>query len=230
MFAHLDGSASYDPSGFALTYKWDVVLRPPASDVSIRLDPDDLPEVDLYVDVAGPWIVQLVVTNEVGAVSTATVCQFDAIPEDDIHVELRWSNSAPDFDLHLAQSGWPWFSSPEDCMWCNKTPDWGVEDVTEDNPRLDIDDRSGYGPENINIELPIDGLYLVGTHFWNDHGTPNDVATVSVWLDGVEVYVGSQAMTQGQMWEVGSIYVSSGVLTWLPNGLLTTLASPTCPL
>ncbi|MEZ4239186.1 MAG: choice-of-anchor D domain-containing protein [Myxococcota bacterium] len=220
-YVHLDGSQSNDPAGFDLTYQW-LAIRPPGSDQSIPLDPDDTEAVDLYVDVAGTWFASLTVTNELGAVSEPAICTFEAIPEDDIHVELTWNTPSADMDLHLVQNGFELFTKPEDCYWCNKTPDWGVSGDLDDDPRLDIDDLAGYGPENINVFAPVDGAYNVAVHYWQSHGDGTVVATINVWVEGVNVYSTSLPMDHNDMWDVGQIVIdsASGSL-FLPGPVVT---------
>ena len=204
----LDGSASHDPGDpdglHPLTYFWTYQFRPPASD-SDPIDPYDQPRAEVHVDVAGTWIVALYVTNIFGAQSAPAICQFEAIPEDNIHVELQWDTPSADMDLHLVQGGWSLFDVPEDCFYCNTNPDWGVEGNDDDDPRLDLDDQAGYGPENINIFAPVDGSYDVRVHYWQENGDGPVQATVHVWVDGVEVFSDSQIMTRNQVWEVGTI-------------------------
>ncbi|MEQ1506598.1 MAG: hypothetical protein ABMB14_30500, partial [Myxococcota bacterium] len=213
-WVHFDGSASYDPQGLGpLFYQWTVTGRPEASDQGVPFDPDFLAESDLYVDVAGPWEVQLVVTSVLGAESEPAVCQFVARPEDDIHVELSWDTSSADLDLHLVEGGSALFDVPGDANYCNKAPDWG-ESGTDDDPRLDIDDRGGFGPENINVLTPAatDETYEVKVHYWQRNGDGPVQATVRVWLEGNEVYTGSKVLDYDQVWDVGTIEWPS--VTW----------------
>lgn len=213
----LDGRDSYDPAGAEpLTYQWIVSRRPEASDPDVPLDPDDTPEVDLYVDVAGTWEVALQVKNALGTPSIPAACVFEAIPEDDLHVELSWDTTAADLDLHLLQGGATWFETPGDCNYCNTNPDWGTSSA-DDDPRLDIDDRGGLGPENINILHPEDGTYDVKVHYFRENGDGPVVATVRVWLAGAEVFVGSQVLTYNQVWDVGTIDWAAPSGDWYPS-------------
>ncbi|MBX2802854.1 MAG: choice-of-anchor D domain-containing protein [Myxococcales bacterium] len=214
----LDGSDSYDPGGFdPIFYKWSVVGRPDASDVDIPLDPDNTAQIDLYVDVGGTWEVQLVVFNALFTQSEPVTCQFGAIPEDDVHIELSWSTALADLDLHLIRGGGVFFDEPDDCNYCNTNPEWG-DSGPIDNPRLDIDDRGGFGPENINIEEPVNGTYDVKVHYWKENGDKAVTATVRVWLQGKEVWVGQKVLLHDQVWDVGTVS--------MPQGTFSALATP----
>lgn len=200
----LSGAQSTDPAGaYPLEYEWEVTYYPPASSKE-KLDPDNTPEVDLYVDVAGTWEVSLVVINQLGTRSEPELCQFVSYPEDNIHVELSWDTAQADLDLHLTQGGSAMFDVPEDCNWCNMSPNWGSSGDADD-PRLDIDDLGGYGPENINLYQPEDGTYDLRVHYFAPRGDGAVVATVKVWLEGVEIFSESQAMTHKDVWYVGQI-------------------------
>jgi hypothetical protein len=203
-WVHLDGRGSTDPAGaLPLEYKWTVKTWPAASGEE-PLDPDNTAEVDLYVDVAGVYEVELVVTNQFGTSSEPVSCVFNAYPEDDVHIELSWNTALADMDLHLTQGGSQIFDDPEDANYCNTNPDWG-SNGDDDDPRLDIDDRGGYGPENINIFTPEDGTYVVRVHYWDDNGDGPVEATVKVWLGGTEVFADSRVMNFNEVWDVGTV-------------------------
>ncbi|MEL6180406.1 MAG: hypothetical protein AAFS10_15715, partial [Myxococcota bacterium] len=62
------------------------------------------------------------------------------------------------------------WESGDDCHWRNcggSGLSWGAGG-TQDDPRLDVDDVDGYGPENINIDEPEDATYRIGVHYWDD--------------------------------------------------------------
>jgi hypothetical protein len=213
----LSGAESYDPAGFEpLAYQWFVAQRPPASDASIPIDPDDAVEADLRVDVAGTWQVVLFVENAIGTQGIPAICEFEAIPEDDLHIELSWNTPASDLDLHLNLAGNTLFDEPGVCNWCNQNADWGVAG-SDDDPRLDIDDRGGLGPENINVLRPADGGYDVVVHHYEDNGDGPATATVKLWLDGVLVFDDAQVVEEDQIWRVGQVSWSS-TPTFTPDG------------
>jgi hypothetical protein len=59
------------------------------------------------------------------------------------------------------------------------------EPRNDDDPRLDLDDVEGQGPENINIRRPRDGNYRVGVHYWDDEGFGDSTVTVRIFCGGV---------------------------------------------
>lgn len=241
----LDGSGSSDPEGKELSFNWTLDGTPVGSDVDEIID-DTLPIAHFTTDVAGEYTVGLVVTNTDGVSSAKRSCKMDAIPTEQLHVELSWSTNSADLDLHLvmvdevatcedgldndldgfvdcdaisADDDGPCASSPEckggvsqglfslpnDCNYCSGVNDWGVLLDGNDNPSLDIDDRSGYGPENTNIDVPVDGTYRVLIHYFDDHGDGDTVAIVRVYAMGT--IIGERTLTMGlnTVWEVGQI-------------------------
>jgi len=84
-----------------------------------------------------------------------------------------------------------------------------LEDAQDDNPKLDIDDTKGYGPENINIVKPSEGLYRIFVHYFDDYGTGNSGATVRLYINGKtrpEWKFGPKVLSNGgQLWEVALV-------------------------
>ncbi|MFZ5478646.1 MAG: choice-of-anchor D domain-containing protein [Myxococcota bacterium] len=208
----LDGSGSYDPGGLALTeYEWTLVSVPEGSAITTR---ELVPETELaylQTDVAGDYVVTLQVTNELDLKSVPAECVLEAIPDENFHVELSWNTGSADVDLHVISDGADMYATPEDCNWCNQNPEWGDAGAT-DNPTLDLDDWSGYGPENTNIDEPADGTYEVKVHYFDDHGDGDVVATVKIWLYGEEVANLSEVMGRNDVWDVASIEWPDGVV------------------
>ncbi len=205
----LDGTDSYDPNGYEpLTYEWSISKAPSGNSAEIDDDASDYTSVD--VNVAGEWEIQLKVTNSAGLVSAPAECEFDALPEDALHVELTWDSGNADLDLHLLQSGYSFNELPGDCCWCNKNPAWG-ESGTADDPLLALDNRVGYGPENIKLYAPVDGDYPIKAHYYEDNGGGTTTATVTIWIDGVKKDSTSIALTHNDKWDVGYIRWPEGV-------------------
>jgi uncharacterized protein YfaP (DUF2135 family) len=211
----LDGRASTDPMNPSgeLLYEWTVLATPDGSSTTDVIDPGKA-FTTLFADLAGSYTVQLVVENEVGLRSEPDVCQFDAIPPKNLHIELIWDTGDSDLDLHLIQGGYELFQMPGDCTYCNPSPAWEGGD-----PTLALDDRTGYGPENINIDAPADGDYDVWVHYFDDKGGGASIATVRVWMNGELAWEGSELMSGRDAWHVGFV-------RWThPEGTFNELAS-----
>lgn len=221
MWVSLDGSASNDPEGFTpLTYAWSVAQEPDTSDPEGEFTNPTAPTTDLFIDTAGTWEIQLQVTNTLGTPSVPERCIIEAIPEDELHVELSWDTSGADIDLHLAQNGAGLFVVPDDCTYCNPSPAWGASGFADD-PRLDIDDRGGFGPENINVREPADGTYAVRIHYFEDHGDQAVTTRVKVWTYGVLEWEGQKVLEYNEVWE-------PGIVNW-PDGTFATNSSDPAP-
>lgn len=202
----LDGSASYDPLGAVpLTYRWDIVQRPLAADGNREIEPPDQAIGALVIDAAGVWEIALQVTNALGTPSVPAKCTIEALPVDELHVELAWSGATSDLDLHLAEGDAPLYDVPGDVSWCNATPDWGVVGEPADDGHLDLDDDDGFGPEQVGVNVPADGTYPVRVHLYDDGEDLAVTATVSVFARGVLVWSGSKVMLRNQVWEVGQV-------------------------
>lgn len=178
----MDGTASYDPEGYEpLTHQWSLVSAPDGS--AAAQDPDEAllsssePIAYLTTDLAGDYVVSLQVANTIGLTSVPDVCTIPAIPEEQLHVELTWDTDGADLDLHLVQEGGEYYVKPGDCTYCNPSPDWGAAGDAN-NPSLDLDDRYGYGPENINLADPADGDYTIYVHYFEDNGDATDRKSV----------------------------------------------------
>lgn len=207
----LDGRGSSDPQGLELSYAWTIEELPSGSAVE-RLEDATEAEAWFTTDVAGVYAVGLVVTNSAGVPSAKRICQMDAIPVEDLHVELSWNTANADLDLHVLQGDAEFFDVPGDCNYCNQIPDWGLPLDTTDDPSLDIDDRAGFGPENINLDLPADGAYRVIAHYFDSHGDKTVLATVRVYAYGVLVHEESRSMEYNYTWEVGQVNWPDGTV------------------
>ncbi len=233
---HLVGSQSTAPSGSIKTYEWSV-QQPPGSK-SVFHPSKSFADPTFEVNVAGTYVFYLNVWDEKGE-AACEVAEYTVIvnPDEAIHIELLWDTpndpdqtdegpeAGADMDLHFTHpfatgadvdgDGIPdgFFDMPFDTFWFNPEPDWASHDpAVDDNPSLDRDDTDGAGPENINLNLPEDGLkYRVGVHYWNDHGFGASYATVRVYIFSVLVFeVAGVEMMHHDMCEFATIDWPSG--------------------
>lgn len=197
-----DQSSAGSPTATVTGYQWEIVEQPPESSVTLTAATavdtgfrfSSAAGIVQGLDVAGTFVVRLTVTDSTGAVSSNDArVTLNAVPTEGLHVQLSWSASVDDIDLHLGKGASPDWCSTNDCYYGNCTyspPNWDTASgFTNGDPKLDIDDLNGYGPENINIESPVAGTYVIGVHAFSGNGTSGggftatDV-TVKVFLGG----------------------------------------------
>ena len=193
-----DGSQSYDPSGREIVeYNWELIERPSGS-TSIMPAGNNAIVGGFIPDLAGNYIGQLTVRVWEGDESEPCIATLESIPAEDLWIEMYWTNSGDDMDLHLlAPSGS--LTSNTDCYYANCVSgglDWGERGVLYDNPSLDLDDIPGTGPENINIEAPENGEYTVYVHDYpgSVFNGVNSV-TVNVYMNGSMVWTDTRQIS-----------------------------------
>jgi hypothetical protein len=183
------------------------------------------------LDIAGTYEVKLTVTDDLGTTSTnECTVQWDAIPTDTIHVGLVWDTDYGDMDLHMIKKDdsdrycgttailGPVAESCSDtgtdnvCYFgnCKPTsfgnpPDWdGTPGRTDGDPVLDIDDLSGYGPENINIDQAVAGSYLIGVDHYSGAGGTG--CTLRLYLYGQLQAEWYMVLDDSDWWEVAIVH------------------------
>jgi len=158
---------------------------------------------------SGQNTIMVTVTNAQQVVASDTVTINVQIPTYGIRIELTWDKDDTDMDAHLVRPGGSMWSTTDDCHWQNPNPDWGLIGISEDNPSLDQDNRSGLGPENITLEQPFEeGEYQVMVHYF-DGGEPT-MATVRIWINDELVATYSKEMADGDTWNCALIDWPSG--------------------
>ncbi len=222
--AQFDGTASHDPDGGVIVgYAWEMVAKPAGSNASIQVVDTDGALVEFFVDFAGDYTIQLTVTDEEGATGTTTF-DFSAVPWQAIHVELAWDIDVSDVDLHFVDEtvGGSFYQAPFDCYYGNTNPNWGSASDALDDPRLDIDDVDGFGPENINLDKPINShRYHIYVHYFSDDGLGSTNGTVRLYLNGTLQYEGIKLLPgTDQVWDVATVDWPSGAITEI-NTLFT---------
>ena len=210
--AVFDGSGSHDADGTIVSHTWALLARPAGSNST--LETPNAGQVELFVDFAGDYMLELTVTDDTGLTGTATM-PFSAVPWQDIHVELAWDIDVSDVDLHLVDqaSGGQFAVAPLDCYYSNKTPDWGDAGAAND-PTLDIDDVDGFGPENINVAQPKDGAkYRVMVHYYSDDGVGGTNAIIRIYLNGTLQFEQVKFLSQtDKVWDVATIDWPTGAI------------------
>ncbi len=226
---YFDGRDSYDPANAApdaiADYRWRVVAFPPGAPTAM-FDPqgDGTPLASMFVPIAGEYVMRLTVTNGIGldsGVSDTSDVVFTAIPDSRVHVQLVWDNPLNDLDLHLVDANIKdHIYSTADCHWNNCRPTCSPDDgctpvhwftaepvFQSSNPRLDIDDTEGLGPENINIDRPAAAVYRIYVHYYGllDPTDVPTVATVRIYLDGVPRAELRRTLGRNDLWRVAEI-------------------------
>ncbi len=189
------------------------------------------------VDLAGRYRIMATVVDDLETRSVnPCIIEFEAIPTDTFLAQLTWDTPTGDMDLHVAKrndSGEFCVSgdrgvdvgpqarscTPDlDCNFstCKATfgnrPDWdgdGVESAGD--PSLDIDDISGYGPENINVDQSVAGDYLITAFYYS--GSVNVGNTLRIYVYGLLQQESFDTLEDDAWWEVA-------ILHWqnLPDG------------
>ncbi|MFC1969602.1 FecR domain-containing protein [Chloroflexota bacterium] len=128
-----------------------------------------------------------------------------------IRIELTW-NATSDMDLHFIRPGGAYWDLTDDCHWRNnENPDWGLPGVVKDNPVYSGDVTDGYGPENIYLKQPYEvGTYQCKVNCWEDNGYGPSTATVTIWIDDVQVFQESEELSEDEVWDCASIEWPSG--------------------
>ena len=249
-----DGSSSND-DGTIVSYQWTLITQPNGSAESLMTPTSST--TDIVTDMAGIYTAELIVTDNDGLTGSCQV-SVEAIPEEDLRVEMFWTEAGDDMDLHLLPTGY-WdqhgcniYNSSslrsEICYFSNckassstglNSVDWGVARDSstnlgyDDDPYLDLDDISGVGPENINIEMPENTTdeYVVVVHDYSGSGDPtisNDV-TVNVYLDGALTNTQTIGISGEDTYQTFfSIDYASGTVTPMSNTCNGGSSNSTC--
>lgn len=231
----LDGACSTTANNgaFLQTYSWELSYRTAGSLAVLQSvvpagngprgafldidcpDPADMQalpcstRMDALADLAGTYEVSLTVIDSLGIRSAPATQRYRAVPLEALHIQLVWDHPTADLDLHFIRSNGPAFNHATDCYFSNRFPAWFGADATDPrNPRLDVDDQGGFGPENINVVAPEPGRYRVAVHYWNrkTDGDPSTLATLRVYVKGqLALEQGQFFSADQQMWNVVDI-------------------------
>jgi hypothetical protein len=228
---HFDGNGSTDPDGTVIDWQWTITARPSGSN-ALPQPLGDGSNVDFFVDFAGDYTIELVVTDDAGKTGSTTL-SWSAVPPQPLHTELAWDTNHTDVDLHFVDDtmGGTIFNHPYDCDFANKHPNWGSFSSTADDPSLDIDDKNGFGPEHINLSEPIDGhSYHIYVHYYDDGGNGASTAEFKLYVYGALVYDGTKLLTQTyKTWDAGTLLWQGTNSVFTENGNILTVVTPNPP-
>jgi hypothetical protein len=196
------GTDSYDPEGGTITtYNWS--LTPPSGSAASMPGGSGPIRTNFTPDVAGTYTGELTVTTQDGRTSAPCIAELQAVPVEDLWIEMYWTYSGDDMDLHLLRPGYSGqFESDNDCYYANCVDygwgglDWGVWGDASDDPALDLDDIPGTGPENINVGSPENGTFEVYVHDYpgSVYSSGNPV-TINIYIGGVLVHSDTKTIT-----------------------------------
>lgn len=216
-------TATASDDGTIVRWRWTSTDHPAGSAAGAPT-PNDAASTRFRPDVAGIYTLMVEATDDDGMTATC-VTRVEAGNADGLRVEMFWDTDSTDMDLHLMNPDGSEWTSSHDCYYgnCNTfgsgAPilDWyGPDDI--DDPRLDIDDTNGFGPENINITRPEPGTYRVGVHNFRGLG-PNGV-TVRIYCGGstttprrtfgpVNLRGGGVSSSRNDFWRVADVTITS---------------------
>lgn len=221
----LDGTGSTAPSG-GMQYQWRVVSQP--SNGTVGISPATGSRPNFYLELAGEYVVELVVRDRYGCQSPPVTVTIHSVPRGKVHVQLTWPQSFGDVDLHYLGPGGTFGNTHTDLHYYHsggRGPDWGLNNTTQPDGKrandatLDIDALWGHGPENVNHDAPFDATFDVRIHYYcsrrctfgscsTSYGAAT--ATLKVFVDGVPVHTEAKSLTERDVWEAAKIVVSNG--------------------
>lgn len=235
----LDATESTDEDGRVVEYEWEFVRTPPGVNPELTpteadINDEDQSRREFRLLTAGTYEVELRVKDNDGFLSCGDPAKVTivAVPSEKVLVELTWTNPedpdetdnvGSDVDIHVLKMGpGRWFEAPYDVYFRNPDGLWGQE-----NPSLDIDDRDGLGPENVQMDDPANcEWYAIGVHYYRQFfGTA--YVTVRVYINTNLVFekINKPLTRGGQFWDVARIHWDSGqvyevdnILEAEPNG------------
>lgn len=208
-------SVAGTPTRTITGYQWEIVsipsgstvvlTAPTARETGFQFNSSNVNRPGL--DVAGTFVARLTVTDDSNATSSNDArVTLNAIPSENLHVQLTWTDATSDIDLHLVRGLGPRFSTVEDCYFANckgaNGLNWGGGQA---NPHLDVDDTNGFGPENINIQTPAAANYTVGVHWYSGSASTIQV-TAKIYVQGALLGEFTRVMDRcKQYWEPARI-------------------------
>jgi hypothetical protein len=213
---------------------WEVVA--PAGSATVSVEDPAAEDTRVYFDISGDYVITVTIVDPYGVTHTCTFVVH--VRGQGIRVEMWWNeeeagDTSSDVDLHFHRNPPTngWFNG-DDCYyancvvnpiipWVSYTIRWGYPDSPTTacarsrcpNPRLDIDDVEGWGPENVNMDGANDGdSFRVAVHYYDDDVWESyaDV-NVRIYCGGVvrvlygPARINNDSAGTGDIWRVADI-------------------------
>ncbi len=201
--------AMAEDDGLLSGWRWELVGQP-AGSAAAPPSPSNRPTTRFTPDIAGMYTLRVSVRDDDGNTATCNTTVL-AVSDEGLRVEMFWNTDGTDMDLHLLSPVATAWTNDDDCHFRNCQGgglNWGRAAASEDDPSLDIDDTNGFGPENINIDVPQDGTFRVGVHGWSGRGE----VTVRIYCGGSrtepELTLGPVRVNDGDLWKVADVNIS----------------------
>ena len=205
----VDGLASYDPEGGALTYRWGFARRPEGSRAT--LEHASSATTTFVVDLPGSYTVALEVRDSGGlASSNDALVPVEVLAGTRLRAVLSWDREDSDLDLHLVRPGAA-VGSVGDCSYDNPSPDWPPTGPMGD-PRLSGSTRE----ESVSLEAPADGAYTLIVTVAGASPQGATAARLALEYEGVEVARFEATLAAPTVaWDVATVSRPSGRITRL---------------
>jgi MYXO-CTERM domain-containing protein len=218
----ISGMESTGLGGSTIEGSWTLKQAPPNSAAPLEQHGATGLRAQLRPDVAGTYLVELIVTDHRGLRSQPEAVVIEAIQGQMFQVGLSWNDAGNDLDLHLLAPGGGYWTET-DCFFGNPQPTWGDETVATDDPSFGTDGDGTNGVpmrEEIAVTAPVDGTYTVLVHHLNDRDTTDEVeATLTLIVGGVErtLPIDPEHLSQGEVWQAFAITLPSASVTPIDN-------------
>ena len=109
------GRDSYDPNGYEIvSYDWSIIESPQGSSAELGMGIAD--RMGFKPDLAGTYTMQLVVENDRCLLSEPCTVTINAVPSENLWIEMHWTHGGDDMDLHLVKDNGA-FESDDDCFY-----------------------------------------------------------------------------------------------------------------
>jgi hypothetical protein len=126
----------------------------------------------------------------------------------------------PEFCAEITDENLSCRQTGSDCTFANRAPEWFTPGRVDD-PRLDVDDVRGDGPEIVSLDGPVDGSYRVIVHYCLDRIGEPTLATVDVLVEGVFAETsGPVQLSEGQAWTAFVLVRDQGAWQLVPSTLV----------